>query len=67
MAMTPLGLLVAGPVSDAIGIRAWYWIAGIVTLLMGIAGFLIPAVMHVEDQPDNLQDNPVIAASTPPG
>ena len=51
-AMTPLGLLVAGPVSDAIGIRAWYWIAGTVTLLMGIAGFFIPAVMHVEDQRD---------------
>jgi DHA3 family macrolide efflux protein-like MFS transporter len=67
MAMTPLGLLVAGPVSDAIGIRAWYWIAGIVTLLMGIAGFFIPAVMHVEDQHDDLQDNSVIAAPTPPG
>ena len=47
-AMTPLGLLIAGPVSDLIGIRTWYWIAGIVTLLMGLIGFFIPAVMNVE-------------------
>jgi len=49
-AMAPIGLLIAGPVSDLIGIRSWYWIAGIVTLVMGAAGFFIPAVMHVEDQ-----------------
>jgi len=48
-AMTPLGLLIAGPVSDLIGIRSWYWIAGIVTLAMGIMGFFIPAIMNVED------------------
>jgi len=48
-AMAPLGLLIAGPVSDLIGIRTWFWIAGTVTLLMGIAGFFIPAVMNVEN------------------
>ncbi len=51
-AMTPIGLLIAGPVSDIIGIRSWYWIAGIVSLLMGIAGFFIPAVMNVENNYD---------------
>ena len=48
-AMTPIGLLIAGPVSDLIGIRSWYWIAGIVTLVMGIMGFFIPAIMNLED------------------
>jgi DHA3 family macrolide efflux protein-like MFS transporter len=48
-AMTPIGLIIAGPVSDWIGIRSWYWIAGILSLLMGVAGFLIPAVMNVEN------------------
>lgn len=48
-AMTPIGLLIAGPVSDLIGIRSWYWIAGLISLLMGLAGFFIPAVMNVED------------------
>jgi DHA3 family macrolide efflux protein-like MFS transporter len=50
--MTPLGLLIAGPVSDLIGIRSWYWIAGIVTLIMGIAGFFIPAIMNLEESRD---------------
>lgn len=48
-AMAPIGLLIAGPVSDLIGIRTWYWIAGLLSLLMGIAGFFIPAVMNVEN------------------
>ncbi len=48
-AVTPLSLLVAGPISDLIGIRAWFWIAGIVTLLMGVGGFFSRSVMTVED------------------
>jgi DHA3 family macrolide efflux protein-like MFS transporter len=51
-AMAPLGLLIAGPVSDLIGIRSWYWIAGIVTLSMGIVGFFIPAIMNLENNHD---------------
>lgn len=47
-AMTPLSLAVAGPLSDAIGIRAWYVFGGVVCLLMGLVGFFIPAVMNVE-------------------
>jgi len=46
--MTPLSLAFAGPVSDTIGIRTWYWVAGVITLLMGIGGFLTPLVMNVE-------------------
>jgi DHA3 family macrolide efflux protein-like MFS transporter len=48
-AMAPLGLMIAGPVSDLIGIRSWYWIAGLITLIMGLTGFFIPAIMNVED------------------
>ncbi len=48
-AMSPLGLLIAGPVSDVIGIRSWYLIAGLATIVMGLLGFSLPAVMHIED------------------
>jgi DHA3 family macrolide efflux protein-like MFS transporter len=63
MAMTPLGLLIAGPVSEGLGIRAWYWMAGLVTLLMGIAGFFIPTVMQVEDNHEQASSVPAIPAS----
>lgn len=52
-AMAPLGLLIAGPVSDFIGIRSWYFIAGLVTIFMGFLGFSLPAVMYIEDERPN--------------
>jgi DHA3 family macrolide efflux protein-like MFS transporter len=61
-AIAPLGLLIAGPISDLIGIRAWYWIAGIVTMLMAIAGFLIPTVMNVETNHSEMQIATVASA-----
>jgi DHA3 family macrolide efflux protein-like MFS transporter len=48
-AMTPLSLAIAGPVSDLVGIQTWYIFSGVICLLMGIAGYFIPAVMGVED------------------
>jgi DHA3 family macrolide efflux protein-like MFS transporter len=50
MAIAPAGLLVAGPAADAIGVRAWFWLAGLVCAGMGAAGFFIPAVMRIEEQ-----------------
>jgi len=49
MAMSPLGLIIAGPISDWLGIRTWYWIGGGMTLLMGIVSFSIPAIMNIEN------------------
>ncbi len=54
-AISPIGLLIAGPLSDSIGIRTWYWFAGIFTILMAISGFLIPAVMTVETNHNDMQ------------
>jgi MFS transporter, DHA3 family, macrolide efflux protein len=55
-AMMPLGTLLAAPVADRLGIQAWFLAAGVVTMLMGVLGFLIPVVMHLED------DMPLVAA-----
>ncbi|MBI3739560.1 MAG: MFS transporter, partial [Chloroflexi bacterium] len=52
-AMTPLGLLIAGPMSDLIGIRIWFWFGGAVCLLMGIGAFFVPAIMNVENNHNN--------------
>jgi DHA3 family macrolide efflux protein-like MFS transporter len=53
MAMTPIGLIIAGPFADAFGVSAWYVMSGIVIVSMGVIGFFIPALIHIEDgRPD---------------
>jgi len=64
-AMSPLSLMVAGPLSDAIGIRSWFWFGGVICLLMGIAAFFVPAIMNVENNRDGhlskSDDKPALA------
>ncbi len=45
---TPVGLAVAGPVSDRFGLPIWYLIAGIMCLLGVLAGLLLPQVRNIE-------------------
>jgi DHA3 family macrolide efflux protein-like MFS transporter len=49
-AMIPIGLAIAGPLSDRFGIQIWFIIGGVICLLMGVLQFFIPAVMGVESQ-----------------
>ena len=60
--ITPLSLMIAGPISDAIGIRTWFWIAGLITLLMGFGGFFSRAVMNVEDNHEQTESLEVTSA-----
>jgi len=48
-AMQPLSLLVAGPVSDWLGVRTWYMIGGLACILMACAGLFIPVIMNIEE------------------
>jgi DHA3 family macrolide efflux protein-like MFS transporter len=47
--MSPIGLMIAGPISDRIGIQSWFLLGGSLCVLMALAGFFIPAVMNVEE------------------
>lgn len=49
-AVTPLSLLVAGPIADAIGVQAWYLVGGVVCFALGVAGFFIPALANIESE-----------------
>jgi DHA3 family macrolide efflux protein-like MFS transporter len=49
-AMSPLGLAVAGPVADALGVQVWFVIGGIATVVMGVGSFFVPAIMNIEDK-----------------
>jgi DHA3 family macrolide efflux protein-like MFS transporter len=48
-AISPLGLLIAGPLSDALGIQVWFWAGGVICIIIGIAGFFVPAIMDLEN------------------
>lgn len=47
-AMSPLSLLVAGPLSDAVGVQVWYIVGGISCILLAAVGYLTPAVANLE-------------------
>jgi DHA3 family macrolide efflux protein-like MFS transporter len=53
-AMSPIGLLIAGPLSDKFGIQTWFLLGGMICLLMAFAGFFIPALKNIEAE---RQDN----------
>jgi len=48
-AISPLSMIIAGPVADLVGVRFWYVMAGVVCTLMGVGGFFVPVVVHLED------------------
>ncbi len=53
-ATAPLGLLLAAPVAEMVGVRAWYVTGGLVCLTMGVAGFFLPSLMRIEESPEGM-------------
>ena len=61
-AMSPIGLLIAGPIADVLGVQSWFLVGGLVTIVMAIAAASIPAIVHFEDgkaTPPSLPPEPV--------
>jgi DHA3 family macrolide efflux protein-like MFS transporter len=50
--MMPLSLLVAGPISDWLGVRIWYLFGGGLCILITLVAFSIPAIMNIEQNRD---------------
>jgi DHA3 family macrolide efflux protein-like MFS transporter len=46
---SPVGLAIAGPVSDLIGLQVWFLTAGLLCAAIGLAGFFIPVIVNVEE------------------
>ncbi len=46
--MSPLGMVVAGPVADAMSVQRWYLLTGVVMAAMALGSFLVPALMRLE-------------------
>jgi DHA3 family macrolide efflux protein-like MFS transporter len=62
-AMSPLGMVIASPVAELLGLRSWYVLAGIACILMAAAGLIVPAINTVEEQTPGLAGATGISAS----
>jgi DHA3 family macrolide efflux protein-like MFS transporter len=65
-AMMPISLLVAGPIADKTSLQSWFWIAGILNLVVGVAGFFVPALYNIEENHQKAQQPTELAASPTP-
>jgi DHA3 family macrolide efflux protein-like MFS transporter len=48
-AMSPFGLILAGPISEYIGIQVWFLLGGAVMIVTALGSIFVPAIMHLED------------------
>ncbi|MCL4264899.1 MAG: MFS transporter [Anaerolineae bacterium] len=49
MAMSPLSLIVAGPFADAFGVRTWFMMGGVLTLVVALTGFVNRPLLRMEE------------------
>ncbi len=55
-AMMPLGLAIAGPITEVIGVRAWFLFGGAITVLIAFVCMFVPAVRNIERERDDHPD-----------
>jgi len=48
--MSPLGLILSGPISKAFGIQVWFVLGGAAMLFIGAVSFFLPVLMRMEDR-----------------
>ncbi len=46
--MSPVGLMIAGPMADALGVQTWFLMGAVAMVLLGTAAFFIPAIIDFE-------------------
>lgn len=67
LAAAPLGLTIAGPLADLVGVRSWFLAGAAACGLMGLCGFAIPVVLQVEDRAGQRRDTMPTNAIEPVG
>jgi DHA3 family macrolide efflux protein-like MFS transporter len=64
-AMTPIGLALAGPLADLMGVQTWFVAGGTVTLLMAVFALMVPAIYRLEDNHRSTTGTPVVLSDAP--
>ncbi|MEW6648795.1 MAG: MFS transporter, partial [Chloroflexota bacterium] len=49
-AMMPLGMLIAAPVAEWLGLQSWYLLGGVMCLLMGVVGLIARPIATLDEQ-----------------
>lgn len=49
-ALAPVGLMIAGPVADSLGVQFWWLLTGGLITTLGAGALFVPALVHIEDQ-----------------
>jgi DHA3 family macrolide efflux protein-like MFS transporter len=49
-AMMPIGLAIAGPLSDLVGANAWFVLGGGASILLGVVGLFSPSILRLEER-----------------
>lgn len=62
-AASPLGLAISAPVADTLGVRFWFYIAGIACAAMGLLGFMLAPLRNLEN--DMKSEMPAIPDAIP--
>lgn len=47
-AMMPLSLMIAGPLSDLLGLRVWYLVGGGLCIVVALVAFFLPSLRELE-------------------
>jgi DHA3 family macrolide efflux protein-like MFS transporter len=61
-AISPIGLLLAGPFADRLGIRVWFWVGGLLCVMIALGAFFVPAIMNVEGYGQETPPQPSVEA-----
>jgi DHA3 family macrolide efflux protein-like MFS transporter len=60
MVSMPLSLAIAGPLSEVVGLMPIVYVPGLISTIVGIACFLIPPLMKIEDHPVTDAQEPLL-------
>ena len=59
----PLSLAAAGPIADAVGVRPWFVVGGIVCAITGAAAFFVPAIIGLEENGHSRDEDAAASSS----
>ncbi len=65
---SPLGLMIAAPIAEKLGVQSWYIFCGVIAMLLAGVSLFIRDLMHIEDQmPVSENQNSSITGCPEPG